>query len=165
MINGTAILLPAAALDEVKAYLRVAGSDEDALIGRLAGAAAELCEHFTRQALLTRGFVETIPASGAWKRLGIGPVGSILTIESVAADGVTSVLAAGAYSMDIDANADGWVRVTALGEARRVRVTYEAGLGADWTALPEALRQGVVRLAAHMFTHRDAVEDAGLRRR
>jgi uncharacterized phiE125 gp8 family phage protein len=31
----------------------------------------------------------------------------------------------------------------------------------DWTGLPEALRQGVVRLAAHFYTHRTAAEDEG----
>jgi len=164
MVNGTAVPLPAAALEEAKAYLRVAGSDEDALIGRLARGAAELCEQFTGQALLTRAFVETIPASGAWRRLGMTPVRVIQGVETLSADGVAAPLPAGSYAVDIDASGDGWVRCfdrfgMSGSEVKRVRVTYEAGLASDWTALPEALRQGVVRLAAHLFVHRD--EDDG----
>lgn len=161
MISEQGIAPGAAAVEEAKAYLRIAGGDEDALVARLIASAAMLCEQFTGQALLTRAFVETIPASGAWTRLGLGPVRAIVQAESLAADGSAAVLPADAYAVDIDANGDGWVRVAAPGGAKRLRVTYEAGLSAAWTAVPEALRQGVVRLAAHMFSHRDAAADAG----
>ena len=161
MMTAEPIVTGAAAVAETKAYLRIAGGDEDALVARLTGVAAELCEQFTRRALLTRPMVETQATSGTWKRLGTGPVRAILSVETLSADGVAVVLPAGAYAVDIDASGDGWVRVTAPGEARRVRVTYEAGLGAEWTALPDALRQGIVRLAAHMFAHRDGPEDVG----
>ena len=43
----------------------------------------------------------------------------------------------------------------------RLRVGYHAGLAPDWPSLPEPLRQGIVRLVAHMFAHRDAPDDAG----
>lgn len=33
-------------------------------------------------------------------------------------------------------------------------------LSPDWNAVPEPLRQGIVRLVAHLFSHRDAA-DAG----
>ena len=67
---------------------------------------------------------------------------------------------AGAYEIDIDAQGDGWVRVTDA-EARRVKATYRAGLAATWADVPEPLRQGVVRLAAHFYTGRDKGGDAG----
>jgi hypothetical protein len=60
---------------------------------------------------------------------------------------------------------EGWIRVTAAGEATRVRVTYRAGLAAEWSAAPEALRLGIVRLAAHFYTHRDAAEGGAPPRR
>src|SRR3546814_2135654 len=39
--------------------------------------------------------------------------------------------------------------------AGRVDVTFMAGLATDWAGVPEAIRQGAVRLAAHMFAQRD----------
>lgn len=161
MISGETLVPGAAALGEAKAYLRVVGVDEDSLIGRLTGSATELCERFTGQALIARGFSETLPLSGSWTRLGVTPVSVISGVEVLEADGAATPLAAESYAIDIDANGDGWVRVTQPLEAARVRVSYQAGLAADWTALPEALRQGVARLVAHLFTHRDVPDGGG----
>jgi uncharacterized phiE125 gp8 family phage protein len=161
MIGGDPLVPGAAALAAAKAYLRVVGSDEDAMIERLIGSAAELCERFVGQSLLARSFSETLELSGAWMRLGVGPVQAISAVEGVPADGPAFSLAAESYAIDIDARGDGWVRVTRAGDAVRIRVTYQAGLAAEWALLPEALRQGIVRLVAHFFTHRDAVVDAG----
>jgi len=154
--------LVAAAVPELKAFLRVAGDGEDGLLGRLAAASAGLCEAFTGQAMVVRAFGEILPASAAWQRLGRTPVRAIAGVEALGAEGAVA-LAADAYAIDIDANGDGWVRVSAaeaLGAAKRVRVTYDAGLADTWDDAPEALRQGVVRLGAHLFTHRDAAGDA-----
>lgn len=158
MITGEALVPGAAALGEAKAYLRVEGAAEDGLLGRLVGSSAELCERFTGQALIVREFSETLAVSDAWTRLEVTPVSVISSVETLAADGTATALAADAYAIDIDANGDGWVRVSRSVETRRIRVSYRAGLVADWAELPEALRQGVVRLVAHLFTHRDTPE-------
>jgi uncharacterized phiE125 gp8 family phage protein len=42
-----------------------------------------------------------------------------------------------------------------------VEVTYQAGLASTWSALPESIRLGVLRLIGHLYTHRDAGDDAG----
>lgn len=156
MIEGEALVLPPEAAGAAKGFLRVERSDEDGLIGALAAAAAELCEAFTERALLVRGFSETIPASRAWQRLGRSPVRAILSVEALAAEGPAEPLAAGLYAIDIDAEGDGWVRLTDPGELRRIRVGYEAGLASDWAQLPAALRHGILRLAAHFYTVRAA---------
>ena len=161
MITGDPLVPGAAALAEAKAYLRVEGAEEDVMLTRLLGSVTELCERFVRQALLARGFSEVLPAGGAWARLGMTPVQVITGIEGLPRDGGAFTLPTGAYAIDIDADGGGWVRVTQPGDAARIRVNYQAGLAADWTALPEALRQGVARLVAHLFTHRDAMADAG----
>lgn len=156
MVTGDPIAPGANALAEAKAYLRVIGSDEDALIARLLASAADLCERFTGQALIARGFVETLePGRGAWMRLGRTPVQAITAIEAVDAGGAAAPLAVSGYAIDIDANGDGWVRVTDAGTAARVRVSYQAGLAADWDGIPESLAQGAVRLAAHLYAERD----------
>ena len=63
-------------------------------------------------------------------------------------------LEATAFAIDIDRGGDGWVRLTAPGELRRIRVGYEAGVAGAWADLPAALRHGILRLAAHLYTHR-----------
>jgi uncharacterized phiE125 gp8 family phage protein len=68
-------------------------------------------------------------------------------------------LPSGSYAVDIDAGGDGWVRVLEAGGATRVRVSGTAGLAVDENDVPEPIRQGVLRLVAHLFTARDG--DAG----
>ncbi len=156
MIEAEALVLPPEAAGAAKAYLRVERGDEDGLIGGLVAAAAELCERFTGRALLTRGFTETMPASRAWQRLALAPVRAIVSVEALPTEGPAEALAVEAYALDIDANGDGWVRLTATGEVRRVRIGYRAGLAGAWAELPAALRQGITRLAAHFYTSRTA---------
>lgn len=156
MVTGEVLDLGADALREAKAYLRMAGGDEDEMLARLLAAAGAQCEAFTGKVLVARGFEETAAASAGWRRLGRGPVLAITGVEAVRADGIGVPLSAGAYAIDIDARGDGWVRVTEAGGATRVRVTYQAGLAGGWAGLPEALRQGVVRLAVDLYAHRDA---------
>jgi uncharacterized phiE125 gp8 family phage protein len=47
------------------------------------------------------------------------------------------------------------------GLAKRVDVTFTAGIAADWGGLPETIRHGIIRLAAHLHAVRDAPEDVG----
>jgi uncharacterized phiE125 gp8 family phage protein len=151
-VEAGAPTLPAVALEEAKAYLRIEGEAEDALVAGLIRAAYELCEAFTGQALIARSFRETIPAQAEWRRLGRTPVRAITGIEGLPVD---------AYAVDIDANGDGWARVIRPGAGTRAIVTFEAGMATEWNGVPEPVRQGIVRLVAHLFAHRDAAGDAG----
>ena len=140
------------ALAETKAYLRLEDDGEDALLTRLLGAA-------TAQA--ARAVAETVPADGAWRRLTLTPVTVIGGIDGRPVSGDPFALPIDAYAIDIDAAGDGWVRVTGPGSATRATVRYTAGLAVAWTGLPEPIRQGIVRLGAHLYSHRDAADEAG----
>ncbi|HEX8485399.1 hypothetical protein [Sphingomonas sp.] len=120
-----------------RALLRLEGGQEDALLGRLGGTALLLAEAFVGQRLIVRGFVDRVPADGAWHRLVAEPVTALV------GDG---------FAVDIDAHGVGWVRATGGGVAS---VAYSAGLATTWEALPAALAQGVALLAAHLFEHRE----------
>jgi uncharacterized phiE125 gp8 family phage protein len=147
---------------DAKAYLRIEAADEDGLIGGLIAAAGDICEGFTGLTLIERPLRETIPLHDDWRRLTRTPVRSITGVEGLPpGGGAAFALAASAFAIDIDANGDGWVRILNPGAATRVTVTYRAGLGAAWTNLPLVLRQGVLRLVAHLYAHRDAGDDAG----
>lgn len=156
----TSVIEPPAlddALAEAKALLRIDGGAEDAVLARLIADAAALGEAFTGQWLLPREGSELIEACSRWQRLKATPVKAILGVDALPEAGDPVPLAADAYGIDIDANGDGWVRVHDAGGAGRVKVRFEAGLASSpaWPDLPETLRHGMLRLAAHHYTHRD----------
>lgn len=155
--------MPASAdsLVDTKAYLRLEDAGEDAPLTRLIAAATALCEGFTGIVLIVRAATETVPACGAWRRLTLTPVTAIADVEGRAGAGDPFALAMDAYAIDIDAAGDGWVRVASPGPATRATVRYTTGLASDWAGLPEPIRQGIVRLAAHFYSHRDAADEAG----
>ena len=80
-------------LAELKAYLRIAVSDEDALLAGLARGAADMCEAFTGRALVEREVAEVMAAATAWTRLGAAPVRAILGVDALAEDGAATPLA------------------------------------------------------------------------
>ncbi len=159
MMRADPIPPDAAQTTDIKAYLRLAGTDEDGLIARLGAVALAHGEAFTGQLLLTRTVTETVPARAEWRRLAATPVGAITGVSGLSPLGVAIPLAADGYAIDIDAAGDGWVRLIAPAPSTRLVVTCTAGLAATWGTLPDALRQGAVRLAAHLFTNRDSAEE------
>ena len=139
-------------LAEVQAYARIETGEEEGLLAGLIRSASGLCEAFTGQLLMARGFEEMLPSGGGWQRLGMTPVRAIETVERIAVDGSAVALLPGEFEIDIDSRGDGWVRV--LGEGR-VRVTGQAGMASDANGVPEPLRQGILRLVAHLHSSRD----------
>jgi uncharacterized phiE125 gp8 family phage protein len=144
MISGDILALPAAATDQAKAY---------ALVGRLVRSAADLCEQFTRQALLARTFRERVAAAG-WYRLRRSPVRGVSSVDVLEGES-TVPLAVNRYAVEIDSNGNGRLRLFRADPRQVVSISYEAGLATEWDGVPEALRQGIIRLAAHFYAHRD----------
>jgi uncharacterized phiE125 gp8 family phage protein len=146
-------------LAECKAYLRLERDDDDALLAGLIRSAMALCEAFTGQWLIVRDGEQRLANAGHWQRITAFPVVAITGVVQGEA-----LLPGSAFESDIDVAGAGWVRlrdpvfgpVSGLGPV----VRFRAGLGIDWNGVPEPLRQGLVRLVAHLFSHRDAA-DAG----
>lgn len=144
----------AASLAELKAYLRIETSGEDGVLAGLLRSASALCEQFVGQWLIVRDAQEMVAGDGSWQRLTARPVVGIESVEAVEADGMTVALPVDGYAIDIDATGEGWVRSTRAGDGRRLLVRYSAGMASEMNGLPEALRQGIVRLAAEHFSAR-----------
>ena len=67
------------------------------------------------------------------------------------------------WAMDIDAGGRGHVRVLDAGVARVVEVAYRAGLASGPDGVPDAVRHGILTLAAERHRARDAgLEATGL---
>lgn len=124
----------ALALAAVRAELRAATIDDDALAVAFVEAALGLAERFTGRVLIVREVVADLNGATGWQALPAAPVRAI---------------AAGGFAVDIDADATGWVKSPVA-----VRVTFTTGLASDWAGLPAPLRQGVAMLAAHLFSDR-----------
>lgn len=155
-MNAIAAGVLDAALVEVKAWLRIEMSADDGSLVNLIRAAFAHAEDFCGQVLLARSGTEILPTRSDWTRMIATPVRSITQVNGLPAEGSSFLLSTGSYAIDIDANGDGWIRVMQPGSAGRIAVQMTAGLANDWPSLPEAIRQGVVRLAAHMFAERDS---------
>ena len=148
-------------LDGVRAYLRVESAEEDASLGAIILAAIGHAERFTGQILLRRGAREILTAGSGWRTLSAFPVFSVTGVTGIPAEGATFALAPGAWEAKIGSRGEAHFRVLQPGSAGRVEVAVQAGLAADWDALPEVLRLALLRLVGHFYAHRDASDDAG----
>jgi hypothetical protein len=111
----------ALALAAVRAELRAATIDDDALALAFVEAALGLAEQFTGRVLIARALVVDLAGASGWQALPVVPVSAIV---------------ANGAAIDIDAEGVGWVR-----SAGAVRVTFTAGLASGWAELPAPLRQ------------------------
>ncbi|HXG81552.1 MAG TPA: hypothetical protein VNJ05_07105 [Sphingomicrobium sp.] len=150
----TNIAEAAVSMAEAQAYARVETGEEEALLAGLVRTASALCESFTGLVLVARPFEEVLSPSGQWQRLGLTPVRTIEEVAVLVADGSATLLSVGEYEMDIDSRGDGWVRVQSGGD-KKIRLRGQAGMAVDPNGVPEPLRQGILRLIAHLFTTRD----------
>lgn len=145
---------PVVTLAEAQAFMRIETGEEEALLAGLIRTASALCEAFLGQAVIVREFSEEVTAGAEWRRLTVTPVKEIGTVEAVVLDGTAEPLASSAYAVDIDSSGDGWIRA-AGSPVGRVRVSGTAGMAGDTNQVPEPIRQGVLRLVAHLFSARD----------
>jgi uncharacterized phiE125 gp8 family phage protein len=150
-LQAAAPLVP---IEELKAFVRVTGSEEDSLLAGCIRASETLCEAFTRLTLIEREVEEDVLGKGGWARLERSPVRAILDVEAIAEDGSARPLPADGYAIDIDSNGDGWVRAEGSTQGERLRTRYRAGIAQNWNGVPEPLRHGVLRMAAHFYAHR-----------
>jgi uncharacterized phiE125 gp8 family phage protein len=148
MIAGQAA--PIVTLAEAQAFARIETGEEEAIVAGLVRSASGLCEAFLRQVVIERPFSETLSADAEWQRLTTQPVRSL---TSVKVGGVP--IAADRYRIDVDASGIGWVRITDPQATGFIEVSGSAGLAATANEVPEPLRQGVLRLVAHLFSARD----------
>lgn len=143
------------ALAELKHWLAITTTQDDASLEALLRAALETCEAFTGTMPLAARVEEIHAATSEWQALHASPVHLIDRVEAIGPDGVRTALGVGDYEIDITGDSRGLVRLRHAGVIRRVAVRCHAGLVPEWEALPDGLRHGVLRLAAHNYRSRD----------
>ncbi len=146
---------------ELRTYLRIETDAEDALLAGLIRAAASQVETWLGRLLLERTATERFADPGETLRLTAGPVAAVSAVTLTPPGGEPAPLAEADWRLV--QRRDGAAEIQLLrGVEGEVRVTYRAGMAADWNGLPEELRLAVMRAAGHLHAHRDAAEDAGL---
>jgi len=148
-----------AALTELKDWLGISISKDDAQLTQLLRTSLETCEHFTGTMPLRQDCEEVLTASADWQVLATRPVQAIAGVDGLPADGARFALPVSSYEIDLGADGTGQVRVNNPGSAGRIVVRFSAGLVADWATLPEGLRHGVLRLAAFQYRSREGGTD------
>jgi uncharacterized phiE125 gp8 family phage protein len=149
---------PIVTMSEAQAYVRIETGEEEALLAGLIRTASGICEAFMNQVVVARDFEVDLPASRSWARLPITPVRAMTTVAEVNVDGSVGALPSSGFTIDVDYAGDGWVRLEQAAAASRIRVTGRAGMADDENGVPEPIRQGVLRLVAHLFTSRDGTD-------
>lgn len=157
-----AIVIPAElaveALDELKSWLAISTPGDNGPLTALLRSSLEMFESFTGQIPLECTCKEVISASGAWQAISTQPVQAIIEMEGQYGNGQTFGIPTSDYDIELDAGGGAHVRIRNTGIAQRIAVFFVAGIAPDWASLPDAVRHGVIRLAAHNYRQRD--EDA-----
>lgn len=148
-------LLDPAALDELKTWLGITTSRDDAALGQLLRAGLDLFEAFTGTIALTTTCEDRFAPGAGWYILSARPVPAITEVAAISAAGSRVLLPTGDYVIDLDADGAGRVRLLRAPVDPSVVVRFTAGLAAEWDLLPAAIRHGLIRLAAHEYRQRE----------
>lgn len=152
-------------LDEVKAYLRIDGAAEDALLQSLLLTSRLHIEAALGLALMTQSWKFVIDA---WPdkhvvELPISPVQHVSDVRVIGQDGLAQSVASSDYDIDVSCRParlytkrGGWPKPGR--QSAGIEIDFTAGFGATADAVPEPIRQALLLLVAHWYEHRDPIE-------
>lgn len=147
-------------LTEARGWLRMGTSADDAVVAQLIRAATDICEAFTGQWLIVRAGEEVAALREGAARLGARPVAAVDEVTLILPDGGESTLDEAAYRVTIARDGTAHVAVHDARGARAAHVAYRAGMAANANGVPEAIRQGIVRMVQHLHEARDGAGSA-----
>lgn len=145
---------PLVSLAEAAAFLRIDHRAEEALLAGLIRTATGLCEAFLNQVVVARPFMAEVVAGTEWQGLPVQPVRAITDVHVVGEAGALRQLSSDEFGVSVDREGRSWIRLTRE-TGIRVRVSGSAGLFGELNQVPEPIRQGAMRLVAHLYSVRD----------
>lgn len=143
------------ALEELKAWLAITTARDDAALTALLRTALDTCEGFTGQLPLEAVCEEVLPVTRGWQSLATAPVRAMTGLQAQALDGALTAVDPAHYLFDIAADGSGRVNIIGPVSENRVVLRFVAGIAPDWGSLPDGLRHGIIRLAAHHYRERN----------
>lgn len=146
-------------LDEVKDYLRIDGTEEDAMLSRLIDVATSRVEERTLRSMITRTVTVDIDRreiAGHNLQLYYGPVQSITSVTAYDEDGDTTTVNSDDYYLDGDqlVGQNQGFQWDIERQYKALRIIYEAGDGDSRLDVQETMRQGVIECVAEMYEFR-----------
>lgn len=149
-------------LETVKAFLRVDGTDEDALITSLAKAAREKGEELARRAFITQTWDMTIECWPVdWRlRLYRPPLQSVTSVKYFDRSNVEHTFT----DYVVDARSEPGVIIfntlpaDTLQLSGAITVRFVAGYGASGSSVPERINNLILALTAHWYENRESHE-------
>ena len=163
------VITPATAeplsLTEVKEFLRVDSSDEDATLNIMISAAREMCETYTRQILMTTTIDEVGDAFPSvnynsiteYISLSRSPIQSITSVSYLDDAGATQTVSSSDYTSDLISQPSRLDPVTswptASVEVNAVTIRYVVGYTSA-SDVPAPIRQGIMLAIASMYENR-----------
>jgi len=147
-------------LDEARSWLRLGATIDDAVVAGLVRAATNICEAFIGQWLMVRTTEETLSVGAGGVQLSVRPVVAVDAVTLLADGGGEVVPTADDYGVTIARDGTARLAISHPGDARRIRVAYRAGMADDVNRIPEAIRQGIVRMTQHLYDARDGADAA-----
>lgn len=171
-------------LDEVKTLARIDGTDDDALLSQLIGAATRTAEEYLRRSLITQTHKLTIDLSchadnlpdgiydlpetalyGGLPRaieLPKGPVQSITSVKTYDTSNTESTFASASYSVDTAGERLylnlGYSWPTNLRPYAAVVINYVTGYGTA-TAVPQPIKTAIQMIVATLYENRGQCDD------
>lgn len=142
-------------LNEARSWLRLGATIDDAVVAGLVRAATNICEAFIGRWLIVRAGEERLGLRGGVVELSARPVVVVDEVALVGAEGSETVLDTHAWGAVITRDGTARLTIYASGGAARVRVAYRAGTADTPNGIPEAIRQGILRMAQHLYEARD----------
>lgn len=136
-------------LEEVKLHLRVDGTEEDSLISALITAARQKAEEYTKRAFITQSWELALDSVSGKVYLPRPP---IQTINKVTLDG--EIIVTENYSLIGQDVFYPKIPLNAVNPAGLV-IRYTSGYGSNATDVPQAIRQAILMLVAHMYEARE----------
>jgi len=148
---------------DVKTFLRVSGSDEDALILAFIKTATKAIENYTGRALITQTweqYHDTLPYNDRWVTFQVGPVQSITSFKYKLG---SSLLTFDSSLYDLDEAGTfnrlflkedyAWPELDI--EANAVTIRFVAGYGDAATDVPDDIIQAARLMVGFLYENRD----------
>ncbi len=147
--------LSGAALTEFKDWLGISRSNEDELLVDLLAASLATCEAFTGLAPLEQTIEELVSVRQGQYCLNSRPARLLLKAELVSQTGTRTSLSGQGHGFELNHEGIAIADLKFDLDGRAVAVQLSVGIAEGWTSVPKALRQGIIRLAAHYYRDRD----------
>jgi uncharacterized phiE125 gp8 family phage protein len=183
---STAPTIEPVTLIEVKDFLRVTGTDDDALISELIVAARRAGEDFTRRTFITTTYKLSLDdwpsgstvddglregtrigadlrSEARWLGLPKPPLQTVTSVTTFDDGDVATVWPASSYFVDATSEPgrivprSGQTFPTATRVANGIEIVFKAGYGNNAQDVRREIRQGILMLIAHYYEQREPV--------